>query len=53
MESTDMLNTPAYKKDKMLPTLVLAATWAVETHSLQNILVTSIYDALQTARIIR
>ena len=37
-----MCNTPAYKENKMLSTLiVLAATWAVET---QNTLVTSAYN---------
>lgn len=49
-----MLNTPAYKKNKKLSTLVLADSWAVETHSFQNTLAIQAYImALQTARIIR
>ena len=37
-----MWNTPAYKENKMLSTLVLATTGAVETDSLQKTLVTSL-----------
>ena len=37
-----MWNTPAYKENKMLSTLVLAITGAVETDSLQKTLVTSL-----------